>query len=84
VKSAWACPGRSTFQPRLTYEENHFTPGAKAATTTVRAKAGESTSPPRQATEKKPRLDGDRLDQKQLLTALAAFKRGDFSVRPAG
>src|SRR5205814_2051351 len=27
------------------------------------------------------RLNGDRLDQKQLLTALAAFKRGDFSVR---
>ena len=28
-----------------------------------------------------PRLNGDRLDQKQLLAALSAFKRGDFSVR---
>src|ERR1700748_25410 len=27
------------------------------------------------------RLAGDRLDEKQLLAALAAFKRGDFSVR---
>src|ERR1700748_1152022 len=27
------------------------------------------------------RLAGDRLDKKQLLAALAAFKRGDFSVR---
>ncbi len=28
-----------------------------------------------------PRVSGDRLDQKQLLAALSAFKRGDFSVR---
>ena len=28
-----------------------------------------------------PPLNGDRLDQKQLLAALSAFKRGDFSVR---
>jgi HAMP domain-containing protein/CheY-like chemotaxis protein/signal transduction histidine kinase len=33
------------------------------------------------AAENGSRLDGDRLDQKQLLTALSAFKRGDFSVR---
>src|ERR1700694_215776 len=26
-------------------------------------------------------FNGDRLDQKQLLAALSAFKRGDFSVR---
>src|SRR3954464_1321366 len=25
--------------------------------------------------------DGDRLEEKQLLSALTAFKRGDFSVR---
>ena len=39
-----------------------------------------TTSPP-PAVEKGSRLNGDRLDQKQLLAALSAFKRGDFSVR---
>jgi HAMP domain-containing protein/CheY-like chemotaxis protein/signal transduction histidine kinase len=40
------------------------------------------TSPPRPAAaENGSRLTGDRLDQKQLLAALTAFKRGDFSVR---
>src|SRR3979411_1742041 len=33
------------------------------------------------AAENASRLNDDRLDQKQLLAALSAFKRGDFSVR---
>jgi HAMP domain-containing protein/CheY-like chemotaxis protein/signal transduction histidine kinase len=42
-----------------------------------------TTSPPtrQKAAENGSRLNGDGLDQKQLLSALAAFKRGDFSVR---
>src|SRR5215212_8919349 len=50
-----------------------------------------TTSPPRPKAADLPpqptaggngsRRNGDGLDQKQLLTALAAFKRGDFSVR---
>src|SRR5436190_20614730 len=44
-----------------------------------------STSPPPQprppAAENGARLSGDRLDQKKLLAALSAFRRGDFSVR---
>src|ERR1017187_5039063 len=40
-----------------------------------------STSTRLPVAENGPRLTGDRLDQKQLLTALSAFKRGDFSVR---
>ena len=41
-----------------------------------------STSPPRlPAAGNGARLNGDRLDQKKLLAALSAFKRGDFSVR---
>src|SRR5437868_12762939 len=60
-------------------------------------KTKQKTAPPRPATEPAPpkqkppppapaaangsRLGGDRLDEKQLLSALTAFKRGDFSVR---
>src|SRR6476646_4890274 len=33
------------------------------------------------APENGSRIDDDRLDQKELLAALSAFKRGDFSVR---
>ncbi len=40
-----------------------------------------SSSPRLPAAENGSRLNGDRLDQKQLLAALSAFKRGDFSVR---
>src|SRR5437588_12765731 len=39
------------------------------------------TRPRLPAAENGSSLNGDSLDQKQLLTALAAFKRGDFSVR---
>jgi len=42
-------------------------------------KKSTSARPP--ATGNGARLDDDRLDQKQLLAALTAFKRGDFSVR---
>src|SRR5205814_10184419 len=39
-------------------------------------------TPPRPpAAENGSRLKGERLDEKQLLAALSAFKRGDFSVR---
>src|SRR3954467_1926633 len=39
-------------------------------------------SPPRpKAAGNGSRLNGDGLDPKQLLNALSAFKRGDFSVR---
>ena len=45
----------------------------------LRAKTAE---PPRQkAPGNGSRLNGDGLDQKQLLSALTAFMRGDFSVR---
>src|SRR5213075_2501315 len=42
-----------------------------------------TTSPPPRppAAENGSRPSGERLDQKQLLAALSAFKRGDFSVR---
>ena len=30
------------------------------------------------------RLNGDGVDSKQLLSALSAIKRGDFSARPVG
>src|SRR3954453_21940742 len=45
-----------------------------------RPKAAVEPSRP-QAAGNGSRLNGDGLDQKQLLTALTAFKRGDFSVR---
>src|SRR6476646_569691 len=45
----------------------------------MKTKQPPSPRPP--AAENAPRITGDRLDQKQLLAALAAFKRGDFSVR---
>src|ERR1044072_2917554 len=37
--------------------------------------------PPTRAATNGSRNSGDRLDEKQLLGALTAFKRGDFSVR---
>src|SRR5207237_4812555 len=40
-----------------------------------------STSPRLSAEKNGARQNGDRLDQKKLLAALSAFKRGDFSVR---
>src|SRR5213082_3534318 len=40
-----------------------------------------STSPRLLAEKNGARQNGDRLDEKQLLSALAAFKHGDFSVR---
>jgi HAMP domain-containing protein/CheY-like chemotaxis protein/signal transduction histidine kinase len=40
-----------------------------------------TTSPRVKPADKDARANGDRLDQKQLLAALSAFKRGDFSVR---
>src|SRR2546421_7651098 len=40
-----------------------------------------STSPRLLAEKNGSRQNGDRLDQKKLLAALSAFKRGDFSVR---
>src|SRR5437763_17218598 len=40
-----------------------------------------STSPRLSAEKNGARQNGDRLDQKKLLAALCAFKRGDFSVR---
>jgi HAMP domain-containing protein/CheY-like chemotaxis protein/signal transduction histidine kinase len=45
----------------------------------MKTKQRPSPRPP--AAENGSRITGDRLDQKQLLAALAAFKRGDFSVR---
>jgi HAMP domain-containing protein/CheY-like chemotaxis protein/signal transduction histidine kinase len=44
------------------------------------AKAADSPPRPKAATNGS-RLNGDGIDPKQLLTALTAFKRGDFSVR---
>src|SRR6202045_3444961 len=40
-----------------------------------------TTSPRLPAEKNGSRQNGDRLDQKKLLAALTAFKRGDFSVR---
>src|SRR5437588_3380875 len=40
-----------------------------------------STSPRLSAEKNGARQNGDRLDQKKLLAALSAFRRGDFSVR---
>src|SRR3989440_401521 len=67
-------------------------PRPKTATTTAPPpKPAEPTSPrskPAATTPARPkaagngsRLNGDRVDEKQLLAALSAFKRGDFSVR---
>ncbi len=39
------------------------------------------TSIPRARPANRPRLNGDGVDSRQLLTALVAFKRGDFSAR---
>src|SRR5256714_9979448 len=39
------------------------------------------TAPPPTAAANGSRLNGGRVDEKQLLSALAAFKHGDFSVR---
>ena len=44
-------------------------------------KTAEPTVPRSKAAGNGARLNGDRLDEKQLLAALTAFKRGDFSVR---
>src|SRR5438270_12024570 len=44
-------------------------------------KTKQRTAPRPPAAENGSRLNGDRLDEKQLLSALTAFKRGDFSVR---
>src|SRR5438128_12049804 len=41
---------------------------------------GKTTSP-RMARPRKSSLNGNELDAKRLLTALVAFKRGDFSAR---
>src|SRR6266704_2276101 len=40
-----------------------------------------NTSIPRARSENGSRLNGDGVDSRQLLTALVAFKRGDFSAR---
>jgi len=40
-----------------------------------------NTSIPRAQPANGPRLNGDGVDSRQLLTALVAFKRGDFSAR---
>src|SRR5882724_3410715 len=40
-----------------------------------------NTSIPRARPANGPRLNGDGVDSRQLLTALVAFKRGDFSAR---
>ena len=40
-----------------------------------------NTSIPRARPVDRPRLNGDGVDSRQLLTALVAFKRGDFSAR---
>ena len=39
------------------------------------------TSIPRARPGDRSRLNGDEVDSRQLLTALVAFKRGDFSAR---
>jgi HAMP domain-containing protein/CheY-like chemotaxis protein/signal transduction histidine kinase len=44
-------------------------------------KTAEPTSRPSKAEGNGSSLNGDRLNEKQLLAALSAFKRGDFSVR---
>jgi HAMP domain-containing protein/CheY-like chemotaxis protein/signal transduction histidine kinase len=55
----------------------------KKNTSPPRPKAAETPSPAARpkAAGNGSRLNGDRLDEKQLLSALTAFKRGDFSVR---
>src|SRR6476620_5675560 len=44
-------------------------------------KTAEADSPRSKSAGNGSRLNGDRLDERQLLVALTAFKRGDFSVR---
>src|SRR6476620_10744178 len=44
-------------------------------------KTVEAVSPRSKTAGNGARLNGDRLDERQLLAALSAFKRGDFSVR---
>src|SRR2546421_377777 len=45
------------------------------------APSKQKTAPPPSAAANGSRLNGGRVDEKQLLSALAAFKHGDFSVR---
>src|SRR5437763_7100475 len=52
-----------------------------AETSSPRAKTAETSSVRQSAAGNGSRLKGERLDEKQLLAALVAFKRGDFSVR---
>src|SRR4051794_27604655 len=58
-----------------------------AATATPPAKTSPASKPieaiaaPPKSAGNGARLNGDRLDERQLLAALSAFKRGDFSVR---
>src|SRR4051794_31345600 len=44
-------------------------------------KAAELAAPRSKSNGHGARLNGDRLDERQLLSALSAFRRGDFSVR---
>ena len=55
-------------------------PRPKAADSPPQPKATAPAPRPKAAANGS-RLNGDGLDPKQLLTALTAFKRGDFSVR---
>ena len=55
-------------------------PSAKAADSPSRPKATAPAPRPKAAANGS-RLNGDGVDPKQLLTALTAFKRGDFSAR---
>src|SRR5436190_22777925 len=45
------------------------------------SKPSEAVASPSKSAGNGARLNGDRLDERQLLAALSAFKRGDFSVR---
>src|SRR6476469_5177112 len=45
------------------------------------SKPSEAVAAPSKSAGNGSRLDGARLDERQLLAALSAFKRGDFSVR---
>src|SRR3989440_9561490 len=54
-------------------------PPPRPATETATSK--QKPPPPAPAATNGSRRGGDRLDEKQLLSALVAFKRGDFSVR---
>src|SRR4051794_27697282 len=59
-------------------------PEERAVTSTAskpKPDAEEITPRPSKAAGNGARLNGDRLDEKQLLAALSAFRRGDFSVR---